>query len=193
MKVTESNLLSIDFHAEGLIDDKIIEGLLKGRTSTLEYKVQLWGKKAGIINQLIHENFIRLKISYDFWEKKYVIMSQREHRMTNSIETVREKTSEIVDHAMISESELSKDIAYIISIEAILKPLSVENYEEIKGWLSGEIKDIDEQDKSKQEVEGRGINRGLLRMFMAITGFGDKIISCKTEEFNVMNHRVVFR
>jgi len=193
VQVTDSDMLAIDFHAEGLIDDKIIQGLTKGRTSTLEYKIQLWGKKAGIINQLYSENYIRFKVSYDFWEKKYVIVSQKEHRLTNSIETIREKASVISNHIILDKKELSEDVLYVISIDAILKPLSVENYEEIKRWLNGEISDMDLEENEKPEAQEEGQNSGILRMFMAITGFGDKIISGKTEQFSIVNDSVVFK
>ena len=193
LKVDDSEMLFIDFHAEGLIDDKISEGLLKGRTSTLEYKVQLWGKKAGILNQLIHENYIRFKLSYDFWDKKYVVLSQKESRMTTSIETVRDKTSEFFDHPMIDCKKLNSEIQYVLSIEANLKPLSVENYEEIKSWLSGEIKDIDIKKVDDPKNQEQGVKSGVLRMFMAITGFGDKIINGKSRPFIVEGKKVSFK
>ena len=148
-----SNFLTVDFRIEGIFDDKITEGLRKGRTSTLEYKIQLWSKKSGLINQLVKEKFIRMKVNYDFWENKYVIMSSQEKRMTSSIETVREKCTETTNYNIILIEYLQSDIKYSISIEVILRPLSVENYQEIKSWLSGEVNDISLKKLTNQEKQ----------------------------------------
>jgi len=188
-----SNSLVVDFRAEGIIDDKISEGLRKGRTSTLEYRVQLWGKKSGLLNQLIEEKFIRIKINYDFWENKYVIYTPEEKRMTRSIETVREKCTEFGNYVMASLGKLERDLSYSVSVEMILKPLSVENYQEIKNWLSGEVKDINLNKISDPEKQEKGFKNRILKMFMAITGFGERVLSNKTKYFKIENNQIIWR
>jgi len=188
-----STYLSVDFRAEGLIDDKIAEGLLKGRTSILEYKIQLWGKKSGLLNQLVNEQFIRMKVNYDFWENKYVIESPEEKRLTSSIETVREKCTELIDFQIMLLENLKPGIKYTITIEIILRPLSVKNYQEIKNWLGGEVKDIDLKKFSNAKKQEKGFKNRLLRMFMAITGFGERVLSTKTEQFKIKENQIVWQ
>ena len=188
-----SNYLALDCRAEGLIDDKIAEGLLKGRTSILEYKIQLWGKKSGLLNQLVNEQFIRMKVNYDFWENKYVIEMPEEKRLTSSIETVREKCTELIDFQIMLIENLKPGIKYTITIEIILRPLSVKNYQEIKNWLGGEVKDIDLKKLSNAEKQEKGFKNRLLRMFMAITGFGERVLSTKTEQFKIKDNQIVWQ
>ena len=188
-----SNFLTINFHVDGLIDDKIAEGLRKGRTSTLEYKIQLWGKKAGLLNQLVKEHFIRMKVNFDFWENKYVIYTPHEKRLTNSIVTVREKCTEIMDYNIVAIENLQPNINYLVSVEVILKPLSVENYQEIKSWLGGEVKDINFKKLSNPEKQEKGFKNRLLRIFMAITGFGERVVSSKTNQFKFENNKIIWQ
>ncbi len=192
IKVQSKELL-IDFRGDGIIEDRIVEGLRKGHTTTLEYKLQLWGTKKGLLNHLIRERMIRIKVSYDFWENKYVILRPEEQRLTNSIETVRECCTEIHNFKIAGINDLEPDVNYSISIEVILRPLSVENYEEIKKWLDGEVKDVNIKNMMDPVKQEKGLKNRLLRIFMAVTGFGDRVISGKTKQFTIENDRVVYR
>jgi len=183
-------LLLLNFHVEEVIDEKVAEGLQKGLTSTIEYQVQLWEKKGGLINSLVTQQDIRMKIFFDNWENKYVIMSAEEKRLTNSLETVREKCSQIHNFEITSIKQLKGDNDYFLTVKMILRPLSIENYQEIKHWLSGKaknfnLKDIDDTDQQEKKLKG-----GLLKMFLSLTGFGDKVVSGKSNDFKIIDGSV---
>lgn len=183
-------LLLLNFHVEEVIDEKVAEGLQKGLTSTIEYQVQLWEKKGGLINSLIVQQDIRMKVLFDNWENKYVIMSAEEKRLTNSLETVREKCSQIHNFEITSIKQLKGDNDYFLTVKMILRPLSIENYQEIKHWLSGKaknfnLKDLDDTDQQEKKLKG-----GLLKMFLSLTGFGDKVISGKSSDFKIIDGSV---
>jgi len=182
--------LAVDFCAEGIIDDKIAEGLRKGRTLTLEYKIQLWSNKTGILGQMAAEKFIRIKVNYDFWDNKFVLYTPEEERMTSSVETVREKCTDIKNFQLLPIKKIQHDEKYSISVEVVLRPLSVENYQEIKSWLGGEVKNLELKEMENPDSQERGFNSRLLRVFMAITGFGDRVISGKTAKFSIKDRHV---
>lgn len=183
--IVTSTHVTLDFHADGLIDDKIAEGLRKGRTSTLEYHIQLWGKKSGLLNQLVDEYYFPMKVYYDFWENKYAILTPNETRLTPSIETVRKKCTEITEFDGIPIARFQPDMSYTFVVELLLRPLSVENYQEIKSWLGGEVKNLELNNLKEADKAAKGLGNRLLRMFMTITGFGDRIISAKSKEFRI--------
>ena len=187
-----SGSLVIDFCVDGMIDNKVAEGLRKGLTSTIEYQIQLWEKKGGWINNLITQQDVRMKVYYDNWENKYVIMSAEEKRLTSSLETVREKCSQIPGVTISPIKKLKKNRKYFLMVKAVLRPLSVENYQEIKNWISGRAKNLDLKnldDTKKQEKKFKG---GLLKMFLALTGFGDRVISGKSEIFIIGETDIVW-
>ena len=186
----DSDVLLLNFHVEEIIDEKVAEGLQKGLTSTIEYQVQLWEKKGGLINSLVTQQDIRMKVFFDNWENKYVIMSAEEKRLTNSIETVREKCAQIHNFGVASIKQLKSGSDYFLTVKMILRPLSMENYQEIKHWLSGKaksfnLKDIDDTDQQEKKLKG-----GLLKMFLSLTGFGDKVISGKSSDFKIIDGSV---
>lgn len=188
----KSEVLLVDFTIDGIIDQKTAEGLQKGLTSTIEYQVQLWEKRGGWFNSLIAEQDVRMKVLFDNWEKKYVILSAEESRLTSSLETVREKCSQMQNIDIVPISKLKKNKKYFITVKAILRPFSVENYQEIKNWLSGQAKNLDLEkldDTEKQEKQFKG---GLLKMFLALTGFGDRVITGKSSDFKIEQNNIIW-
>lgn len=186
----DAETLLLNFHVENVIDEKVAEGLQKGLTSTIEYQVQLWEKKGGLINSLVIQRDIRMKVFFDNWENKYVIMSAEEKRLTNSLETVGEKCSQIHNFEIAPLKQFKGDNDYFFTVKMILRPLSIENYQEIKHWLSGKaksfnLKDLDDTDQQEKKLKG-----GLLKMFLSLTGFGDKVISGKSSDFKIIDGNV---
>lgn len=187
-----SNILVIDFTVDGIIDQKAAEGLRKGLTSTIEYQIQLWEKKSGWINNLVISHDVRMKVYYDNWENKYVIMSAEEKRLTNSIETVREKCSKISNLSIFPVSKMKENGNYFITVKAILRPLSVENYQEIKNWISGQAKNMEFKNLDDTKNQEKKIKGGVLKMLLALTGFGDRVVSGRCEDFQFREKSILW-
>jgi len=188
----KSEVLLVDFTIDGIIDQKTAEGLQKGLTSTIEYQVQLWEKRGGWFNSLIAERDVRMKVLFDNWEKKYVILSAEESRLTSSLETVREKCSQMQNIDIVPISKLKKNKKYFITVKAILRPFSVENYQEIKNWLSGQAKNLDLEKLDDTEKQEKRFKGGLLKMFLALTGFGDRVITGKSSDFKIEQNNIIW-
>ncbi len=187
-----SGMLLLDFHVDEIIDEKVAEGLQKGLTSTLEYQVELWEKRGGVINHLVTQQDIRMKVFFDNWEHKYIILSAEEKRLTSSLETVKEKCSQIQNFEVFSINKLKENKKYFFNIKVILRPLSMENYQEIKHWLSGKAKNFKLDDLGDTDKQEKKLKGGLLKMFLALTGFGDRVISGKCDDFVIQAGKIVW-
>jgi hypothetical protein len=186
-----SGSLMLDFHVDEIIDEKVAEGLVKGLTSTIEYQVELWEKR-GVLNHLVAQQDVRMKVFYDNWEHKYVIMSAEEKRLTNSLQTVKEKCSQVQNFSMIPIDNLKSKNDYFFNIKVILRPLSIENYKEIRHWLSGKAKNFKLNDLDDTEEQEKKFKGGLFKMFLALTGFGDRVISGKCDDFKIQGGEIVW-
>lgn len=187
-----SEMLVLNFHVDEIIDEKVAEGLRKGLTSTIEYQIQLWEKKGGVINNLVAQQAIRMKLFFDNWENKYVILSQEERRLTNSLETVKEKCSLIQNVEIIPLSQLKSDNKYFFTVKLALRPLSIENYQEIKHWLSGKAKDFNLKNIDDTQEQEKKFKGGLLKMFLTLTGFGDRVISGQCNDFKIQQGEIIW-
>lgn len=187
-----SGMVSLDFHLDDIIDEKVTEGLQKGLTSTLEYQIELWEKKGGLFNHLVTQQHMRIKIFFDNWENKFVILSQDEKRLTSSLETVKEKCTQISNFDVISISELKINKKYFFNVKVILRPLSMENYQEIRHWLSGKAKNLKLDDLDDTEKQEKKLKGGLLKIFLALTGFGDRVMAGKSDDFQILEEKIVW-
>ena len=185
-----SNILQIDFTVDGIIDQKVAEGLRQGLVSTIVYQIHLWEKRSGWINNLVTQEYVRMKVFFDNWENKFVIMSAEEKRLTSALETVREKCSQISNVEIITVDKLKSEKKYFFTVKTILRPLSVENYQDIKNWLSGKAKNLDLKNLDDTEQQEKKFKGGLLKMFLALTGFGDRVISGQSDEFSIHENMI---
>ncbi len=189
VKVSATMLL-LDFTVDGIIDQKAAEGLKKGLTSTIEYQIQLWEKSSGWINRLLISRDLRLKVFFDNWENKYKIISAEEERLTSSLETVRDKCSQLKNVEIFPVEKLKSDKKYYLTIKAVLKPLSVENYQEIKNWISGQAKSLDLKHLDDTQQQEKKVKGGMFKMFLALTGFGDRAVSGRSDDFSIAENKI---
>lgn len=185
-----SERLCLDFHADDLLDEKVVEGLQRGLTSTIEYQIELWEKRGKLINHLVGQRSIRMKVFYDPWEHKYVIMSAEEKRLTSSLETVRQRCSTIENFELLPIDQLNHKHRYYVEVKMILRPLSLENYQEIKHWLSGKAKEFKLNDLDDTQKQEQQFKRSLFRLFLSLTGFGDRVISGRSPYFVVEDRTI---
>lgn len=173
---TDSVMLKIDFHAENLINDEIQERLLSGFTTIFEYKIQLWKKKTFLFSQVITEKAIRLKLTFDKWDSRYLIQTQDELRRTSSLKKVRELCLEVKKCDFYFLENLKKNSDYIITIRLLIKPISVENLAEIEKALRGENLSEDDVEDLKYTEDTPEVKNRFLKFLLAFTGLGDKVL-----------------
>ncbi len=189
--VRDGNIV-IDFHTSGIFDEKTTRGLQRGLTSTFQYEVQLWEKRSRWVNGLITSETRRIKVFFDNWEKKYVILSPEEKRLTSSLETVKRMCTQIKNVHLIPSRKIDTKKKYFIAVKAVLKPLSMRNYQEIKNWLSGSAKNLDLKNLDDSEEQERRLKGGFLKLLLSLTGFGDKVVSGKSKIFYLKEGKIIF-
>ena len=171
---------------------EIIQGLQKGMTAALEYQVQLWKQRPHWADQLISEKIIRMKVSFDNWERRYVLDRPREDVRLLTEDRIKEQCSRLVNFPLSSQENLETGSRYIVTIKVVLQPMSVENYQEIKRWLAGEVREINPKAISSSKAPGKKAGNWLLGLVLNLTGFGDRIITAKSATFTWNESDVVF-
>ena len=178
--VNEGHLVAC-YHIDGLLDQKLVEGLQKGFTSEIVHHIRLWRSKA-LISSLVAEIFYPITINYDNWETKYAITTESESRLTAQIETVREKCTILRDYPLAQISDLDPGGKYYVDIQVTIQPISAQKYQELREWLSSGSGDEERRGDQPERIK-RGRFFGVL---INLLGFGDKRISVKTDDFIVL-------
>ncbi len=185
--------LIIDLRVKDLISEKILNGLQRGMTVTVEYQIQLWRKRPGWIDKFISERLIRMKLTYDTWERKYVISKIENQERTVNEEMLHHACSYLKNIEVTSTDRLDPGKKYFLAARVILHPLSVENIEEVRRWLAGEVRELNPKSITSSESPGKKAGKWFLSILLNLTGFGDKIVSGKSPLFYYKNGRVIIK
>ena len=184
--------LVINFQINDLFSKEVIQGLQKGMTAAIEYQIQLWKERPHWADQLVAEELIRMKVSYDNWERRYILDTPKEGPRLLNEDKIRERCSQLTDFAIAPLEKLIQGSRYSVAVKAILQPMSVESYQEIKRWLSGEVKELNPKAIKSSKSPGRKAGNWLLGLVLNLTGFGDRVITAKSPVFSWADGTVVF-
>jgi hypothetical protein len=174
-----------------LLDEQIIRGLRKGMTGAVEIRIQVWHEKNRWIKSIVFERVHRIKIDYDDWERKFrVVLKNDETRMMDEPELVR-YCRFLNDFLLVPSGPLAEGENYRFLVSVTLKPMSMENMEELKRWISGEA---DEFDPGEIRISKSPLSKAgdwVLGVVVNLSGFGDRVISGRSPVFSLASDQLL--
>lgn len=191
----EASRLLIDFHVDSLLTQQLISGMQRGITSSARFRVQLWRKSGWLFNALTAEREFQVKSTFEPWESKYFVQMAGERRLTKSLDIVRNSWERHRRLVVADSTQLSTRARYYIVIEIVLEPVSRESLQEIRGWLSGEVKGMRSQDSTEavSPPQASGLRSRVFDTVVDLTGFGAHVMSVKSKYFQLdQNGGIVF-
>ena len=174
--------LYVDARINDPLGERVGESLQRGMPATLELRAELWRRRNGWFDRLENSYVARVRVQYEAWSDQYRI--ERPSGPALRISTL--------DSTVIALSrpwslpvgrvgEIKPAVRYYIVVNAVVKPLSVEDVAEVEGWLSGEVR--------TQRGAGLGVitelPRSLFDAVRNIAGFGDRRTRMLSEEFEL--------
>jgi uncharacterized protein DUF4390 len=164
--------------------ERIAESLQRGMPATLELRAELWRRRGGWFDRLESGFEARVRIQYEAWDDRYRIERTGAAPIWvegyDSVTTVLSRPWALPVGRI---GDLKPGVRYYVVVNAVLKPLSVEDVEEVEGWLSGEVR--------TQRGAGLGVITELPRsLFDAVrnfAGFGDRRTRAFSRDFTLEN------
>ena len=187
----EDSVLVFDFELLDLFNEDILKGLRRGMTAAIEYRIQLWEERRHWFDRMVIEKTIRMKIGYDNWERGYVLMRPGEPPVLLSEEHMLERCSRHEGFHIIELDHLVAGNRYTIVVKIVLHPMSVDNYKEIKRWLTGEVQELDPKALKSSESPDEQAGDWLMGLVLNLTGFGDRVTTAKGPTFWLENNVVI--
>jgi len=162
------------------IEPRVARSLRRGMPATLTLHAELWRRRHGWFDRLEQSSEVTFRMRYDVWGDRWRLEDPDGHtlvlRTLDSLQIALERT---IDLPVASLERLAADAPCYVVVTASLRPLNVEDAEEVEGWLSGEVRD--------QGTSGLGVLTGLPRsLFEAarnFAGFGDQHVRRIGAEF----------
>jgi len=186
----EENMLVADFQRDQIIDPETLKGLKKGLTATVEYQVQLWRDDSRILKHLVTEKRLRLKIDYDNWERKYRMASKSDNPVFLSEESLKKRCDERLDLQIYTAKKLEDQATYHLTMHVIVQPMTVENVEEVRKWLAGEVDDFSTNSIQKTKSPFKKVGGWVLGLIVNLTGFGERVYDLNGPAFTFQNNHI---
>jgi hypothetical protein len=137
----ENGYVWADLRIDGLFDQRVAESLERGMPATLQVRAELWRRRSAWFDRVERTFEGSIRIRYEVWRKTYrVERADAEPRIYGSLDSVHTALSRSIALPVVRAEELRAGPRYYIVVTATLRPLSVEDVEEVEGWLSGEVK-----------------------------------------------------
>jgi hypothetical protein len=77
---------------------------------------------------------------------------------------------------------LNDGSTYYVTVEMAIQPLTVEEFRELDGWISGRIRGGEGGEDVPEEDDG-GVSGAFFGFLIDLAGFGDKILEAETPGF----------
>lgn len=149
---------------------RVEESLGRGMPATLQFHSELWRKRTAWFDRLEDSFDADLRVRYDVWNREYRIERRGLPAETfHSIEALAAALTRPMAIKVGRLSRLQPGGRYYVVVTVTLRPLDVEDAEEVEGWLSGEVE--------TNRRSGFGVitelPRSLFDAVRNLAGFGD--------------------
>jgi hypothetical protein len=176
----EVGRLRVTLQLSDPLETRVERSLSRGMPATLLLHAELWRHREGWFDRMERSADASLRLRHDVWDDRWRVEQAGAPPVfastVDSLEMVLERPFVIT---MPGLERVPSDARCYVSLTATVKPLNVEDVQEVEGWVSGEMKD--------QRSAGFGVITQLPRsLFDAVrnfTGFGDSHDRATTPEF----------
>lgn len=159
-----------DIRLADLFPGRVEESLGRGMPATLQLHSELWRKRTAWFDRLEDSFDADLRVRFDVWSKEYRI--ERRGMRPETFDSFEALEAALMRPMAIKVGRLARlqpGGRYYVVVTATLRPLDVEDAEEVEGWLSGEV------DTNRRSGFGviTELPRSLFDAVRNLAGFGD--------------------
>ncbi len=172
--------LAVDLTLVNLIDAPTEEILERGVPVTLILDIEVWRERSAWFDRREASRHLAYKLQLDAWDEVYVVRDKEgRQEIFLDLAEARGALESRRDLHIAPLSVLRDDDNYYLVVTAALKPLTMEDVEELEDWLSGET-----------ETDGGdgfgllGLPKAFFGLVMGVTGFQDRNDVLRTPSFN---------
>ena len=174
--------LYCDVEVADPFEERVRESLGRGMPATVTVHAELWRRRRGWFGRLESSYDAEVRIRYETWSERYrVDRPGADPIRVTTLDSVAVLLSRAWSLPVARIGQMQPRVTYYVAVGAVLKPLSVEDVQEVEGWLSGEV-------ETKRHA-GLGVVTELpLSLFDAVrnfAGFGDRRVRVVSPDFQL--------
>ena len=163
---------------------RVAQSLERGMPATLELHAELWRRRTGWFHRLQASFDASLRMRYEVWNDSFRLDRTGEAPLVvATLDSLRAVLMRPIALPVGRMAGVQEGHLYYVVVSATLKPLTVEDVQEVEGWLGGEVEE--------QRHSGFGVITALPRsLFDAVrnfAGFGDQKARAISPDFTLEN------
>jgi uncharacterized protein DUF4390 len=174
--------LWVDVTVTDPFEPRVEQSLTRGMPATLDLHAELWRRRTAWFHRLDGSFDAAIRIRYEVANESFRLERAGDAPMTvGSLDSLRAVLSRPIALPLGKLTDLRAGRRYYVVVSATLRPLTVEDIQEVEGWLSGEVEE--------QRRSGFGVITALPRsVFDAVrnfAGFGDEKARAISPDFDL--------
>jgi hypothetical protein len=176
--------IAVTFRLEDPLEERVEQTLGRGMPATLTLHAELWRRRNGWFDRVERSIDATMRLRHDVWAHAWRLERPGlPPYAAQSVDSLEILLSRPIALTFPETDHLARSASYFIVLSATVKPLSVEDAEEVEGWLSGEVRD--------QRSAGIGaltaLPRSLFDAVRNIAGLGDSRARAVSDPFSPRN------
>jgi hypothetical protein len=172
----------VDARLEDPLAPRIAQSLARGMPATLEIHAELWRRRTGWFHHLQGGFDASIRMRYEVWSESYRLeRAGSPPLIVGSLDSLVAVLERPMTLPLARLQGLQEAHRYYVVVSATLRPLTVEDVQEVEGWLGGEVEE--------KRHSGFGVITALPRsVFDAVrnfAGFGDQKARAISPDFTL--------
>jgi hypothetical protein len=133
--------VAVTFRLSDPLEERVEQSLGRGMPVTLLLHAELWRKRTGWFDRVERAVDATVRLRYDVWAHQWLIERAGLPALSlSSVDSLEQVLSRPMALSFPGSERLSATAPCFVALSATVKPLSVEDVEEVEGWLSGEVR-----------------------------------------------------
>jgi len=176
--------LWVEVQLDQPIEPRVASSLGRGMPATLTLHAELWRRRRGWFDRMERAVEATFRLRYDAWSDDWRLdRPGAPPLVVGTLDSLQAALEHTLALPVAPLEHFAPETSCYLVITASLRPLNVEDVEEVEGWLSGEVKE--------KRHSGLGILTGIPRsLFEAarnFAGFGDERSRLISTDFTPAN------
>lgn len=133
--------VAVALRMTGVLSERVRDSLERGMPATVDLTVDVWRVRPGWFDKLVRSERAELGVARNAWSDEYQMRRQSGPVLTLlDLDEVEREMARPTRVRVLPVAGLDPEAKYYAIVRVVVKPLTVEDIEEVERWLSGEAK-----------------------------------------------------
>lgn len=169
-----------------LFEPRTRGAVASGLPITVRFSTELWRDRSHWFDENVDARVESFRVRWDPRERTYTLTRPGPGRRVDEYERLDELVTDLSHRVLVVHPRWALDARsrYFITVEVAVRPLTLDEFRDLDGWVGGQIRGGDEpSDAPSDESSEEGISGAVLGFLLDLSGFGDIILRQRTPPF----------